>query len=311
MDNYPSGLKYSVKKFIDHDTPRKVQFMDTGEKRSLPDEVLTDDGYCVVDSITEPIYEDQHKFQYKINAEGFRSQHFKTLDKDSTNILYAGCSMTYGVGLPEEYTWHSLLTSLIKERLHPEVESFNVASPGASIHEIVRNCFIFFEKYGNPDYLFISVSDIERSISFDNSDEKFKQIIPSEFNLTQKMSKQLIYALSSINTANNWLLCADIMFMLESYCKSAGIKLVWTSWVRQQADDWDSLKFANYLKTEDYNIRTWYSPITGEEKPDGLEDNADGLPYWDYARDGSHPGLLWSRTVSKKFIDEIEKRWFE
>lgn len=308
MDKYTTPLTHNVKKFIEHDKPGKIQSMDAEEKKSL--EILDDNGYYIADSLAEPIYEEQYKFQYKLNSEGFRSQHFKTLDKNYTNILYSGCSMTFGYGLPENYIWPTLLTSLIKEKLPIEIESFNVASPGASIHEIVRNCFIFFEKYGNPNYLFISVPDVNRSISFDSSDTKFKQIIPSKFKLRRKMSKDLIYALSHINTSNNWLLGADIMFMLELYCKSAGINLLWTSWEREQAEEWNSLKFTNYFKTEDYNVKTWYQPINGEPKPEGLKENLENLPYWGYARDGSHPGVLWSKTVSKKFIDEIEKRWF-
>lgn len=309
MQKYNSQLPIGVKKFIDHSAPRQVQFMESGEKRVAPEEVLDDDGYILVDSITEPIFKEDTKFQYKINSNGFRSQHFKKMDPGNLNILYAGCSMTYGVGLPEEYIWPTLVSEGIKE-INPnkQVESFNVATPGASIHEIVRNCFIFFENYGNPDYLLVSLSDIERSISYDNSDEKFKQIIPSEFNLTQKMSKQLIYALASVNTANNWLIASDIMFMLESYCKAAGINLIWTTWKRDQALEWAELPFKNYLKTESYGIQTWYSPLNKEDRAKNIKDNVDNLPYWEFARDGAHPGTLWTKELSKKFLDEIKRR---
>jgi hypothetical protein len=304
-----SSLPTSVKKFIDHNTPRKVQFMGDFRESNRPKEFINDGGYCVVDSITEPIYKEELKFQYSMNSDGFRSQHFKVLKKEDTNILYAGCSMTFGVGLPYEYIWPNLLSNKIKNKMPlNNIESFNVASPGASIHEILRNCFIFFENYGNPDYLFVSVPDIERSISFDNSDEKFKQIIPSEVNLTQKMSKQLIYALSSINSANNWLLCSDFMLILETYCRASGIKLIWTTWLNTQAEDWQSLKFKNYLKTEGDGIITWYSPLNGQEKPKGLKENTESLPYWNYGRDGAHPGTQWSIHVADRFLIELEKR---
>lgn len=309
MQKYDSQLPSGVKKFIDHTAPRQVQFMESGEKRVSPKEVLDDEGYILVDSITEPIFKEDIKFQYKINSDGFRSQHFKKMNPDNLNVLYAGCSMTYGVGLPEEYIWPTLVSNGIKE-MNPgkQVESFNVAAPGASIHEIVRNCFIFFESYGNPHYLFVSLSDIERSISYDNADQKFKQIIPSEFNLTQKMSKQLIYALASVNTANNWLIASDMMFMLESYCKSAGINLIWTTWKRDQAFEWSELPFKDYLKTESHDVQTWYSPLNKENRPKDIRDNIDNLPYWEFARDGAHPGTLWTKELSKKFLDEIKRR---
>ena len=103
-----SSLPTAVKKFIDHNTPRKVQFMGDFRESNKPKEFINDSGYCIVDSITEPIYEEELKFQYSMNTHGFRSQHFKVLKKEDINILYAGCSMTFGVGLPYEYIWPNL-----------------------------------------------------------------------------------------------------------------------------------------------------------------------------------------------------------
>lgn len=42
------------------------------------------------------------EFEYKFNSSGFRSPEFTD---SGTDILFVGCSLTVGVGLPEENTW--------------------------------------------------------------------------------------------------------------------------------------------------------------------------------------------------------------
>ena len=51
---------------------------------------------------------DSAKFTYKFNSEGFRSEEFK-----SDSILFLGCSITQGIGMPIDDIFPMLVLSLI------------------------------------------------------------------------------------------------------------------------------------------------------------------------------------------------------
>ena len=86
-------------------------------QESGPDHYMSDDGYLYTTLLnSHPENGKGPKFQYRLNSNGFRSDHFKKLDTSNINILFAGCSFTFGEGLPEEYTWPRLLENNIKHK---------------------------------------------------------------------------------------------------------------------------------------------------------------------------------------------------
>ena len=64
------------------------------------------------------------KIEYKINSHGFRSKHFDEIDRP---IVCFGCSFTYGVGLPEEYTWPDMVSK------HFDIPAYNLGVPGMGL----------------------------------------------------------------------------------------------------------------------------------------------------------------------------------
>lgn len=284
-----------------------------GDMSKLQDLSVDEDGYTHTKTITERVFYEDSQFKYKLNSDNFRSQHFKKLKEEDINILYSGCSFTYGVGQPEQYTWPALLTEKIKEKFNTEkVESFNVAYPGASIHEIIRNCFAFFENFGNPDYVFLLVPDVNRSICFIESEDEYKAINPSGQNLDRSLPKELIHEMESYSGENRWLIAADLMSMLEAYCNSNNIKLVWTTWINHQEDPWKILNFKNYFFPKLNAPKLWYHPKDNEKPPFPVtlsEPNDLGLPYWEFARDGRHPGTCWTTNEAKKFFNALNNRY--
>lgn len=67
-------------------------------------------------------WHDKH-FQYEIHDTGFR---FTELPKE-VDIAVFGCSFTFGIGLPKELLWHSLLADKLK------TSCINFGLPGSSI----------------------------------------------------------------------------------------------------------------------------------------------------------------------------------
>jgi len=121
---------------------------------------------------------------YKINSHGLRSEEFKK-DHDGKHIVFAGCSNTFGIGSRLEDIWaHKLYKRISKEE---KVSGyFNIGSPGATISEVSYQIFVYCQKYGYPDVVFINFPNYYREylVILDMYSEKF---IPDEITLNKKM----------------------------------------------------------------------------------------------------------------------------
>jgi hypothetical protein len=275
------------------------------DKNDIPHEV-DKDGYLIVHKAkNEEIKNEELYFDYKINSSGYRSQHFKELDTGSINIVYAGCSFTYGEGLPEEYTWPHLLTKKI-EKDHPgkNVEYFNLSQPGAGVHQVIRVCFDYFKKYGNPDYLFLMLPDVMRGISWVDHRSMYETLIPDINNIEAGPFYKKYF--QSVIAENFWLLASDLMHIMEQYCEAAGITLLWDGW--HDAAIWPDLNYGNRIirKTIDTPlIRTEYSK---RHQVGVFPENLNALPYWECARDGGHPGTCWTVYQSESYYENLQRR---
>lgn len=243
------------------------------------------------------------EFEYIINEFGFRSEQFKKLNKENYNILYAGCSFTFGTGLPENLTWHNMLTEKIKDKIkNKEVKYYNVGSGGLDIISIVKNVYTFINLYGIPDQIFILVPEVTRAQIYDgNKYVQFtykKNILFSENKRTEKVyMKNLIYENAFFN-------CSSILYGLESFCNNLNIQMLWTSWNSNDFKFFNKLNFKNYINIETPLTTYTNDPRNGPNYHHDLPINKNQLPYWEHARDLEHPGTCFSENVSKLYYDK-------
>lgn len=94
---------------------------------------------------------------YKLNSAGLRSDEFKK-NPGSPHILFAGCSVTCGIGVNLQDTWAYKLYS----DFNNPSGFFNISLPGGSPIEIISNIFKYIDQYGKPDYIFILLPPIHR-----------------------------------------------------------------------------------------------------------------------------------------------------
>jgi len=92
---------------------------------------------------------------YRANSYGYRSNEFSP----ETSLLSAGCSFTFGVGVPEDAIWANVLAKKLG------LPVANVSRPGASIPWIVETIFTYFEKFGHPKYLLCLFPDESRTLA--------------------------------------------------------------------------------------------------------------------------------------------------
>lgn len=115
---------------------------------------------------------------YSVNKNHLRSDDFKK-KHDGLHILFAGCSVTAGEGLPLDYTWSKIVYNKIKEESNVS-GYYNIAQPGASPIDIVEQIITYTGEFGNPDIIFVNFPDIDREKNYhkgmDTSHEEMTRI---------------------------------------------------------------------------------------------------------------------------------------
>ena len=82
--------------------------------------------------------------------------------------MFAGCSVTWGTGLPIEDTWSYKLYKDFAS--HEELSGyFNLSYPGAASTEIIHNIMKYIKRYGKPDKIFLMLPEIMRGVHFEKS----------------------------------------------------------------------------------------------------------------------------------------------
>ena len=111
-------------------------------------------------------------FDYTVYKHGFR-----VLPEDSTKpiILFAGCSMTFGIGLPVEDTW----ADMVAKELGYDTQYLNISIPGSGPDAQIVNLHWALDNY-KIDRIFWFMSDPHRQVVYQN--EKFYCYVPPDNN---------------------------------------------------------------------------------------------------------------------------------
>lgn len=206
--------------------------------------------------------------EYRLNSYGYRGPEFNS----NTDLLFAGCSFTYGTGIPEDGIWGSLIAQQMNMSYN------NISSSGASIDWIVRQLFAYFKKYGNPKTLLclfpnptkiFFASDSEILISDDGYVEKTTQDIhglKSLFSTTlhraleprdrPEYSKKPHKLEDVVSMDFVIQTCMQSIRSLEQYCRATGINFYWSTWskdfsfILEQQGLVDLYDFNNYVRLD-------------------------------------------------------------
>lgn len=172
---------------------------------------------------------------YKVNSMGYRSDEFI----ENRDMVFAGCSQTFGFGIFNEGVWGNILSSKIG------IKSHNLGVGGASTQYTVQNLIGFFKEYGNPKNLFCLFPEFTRCQM--KSDVDFmKSKTERRFGLRGRQSYRLLRALHSeeilkysaapheaeemIPPEFIFSMTLDYIRMLEIYCDLNNITLRWGTW---------------------------------------------------------------------------------
>ena len=158
---------------------------------------------------------------YRSNSSFFRSDEFSK-KHDGLHILFAGCSITFGDGMFEEYSWPYLVHQKISQSMKTS-GLYNIAFPGANHSDIILQIFKYINEYGNPDLIFINFPDIERQI---------------EHGMGKTVTSEVV---------------SGLYMTLELYCKSQDIRLISFSWDDVANKNYSKLKKEGWTYKESPN----------------------------------------------------------
>jgi hypothetical protein len=107
---------------------------------------------------------------YKLNSFGLRCDEF-TKEHDGKHVVFGGCSISFGDGLPDEYSWTRIVYDTLgsKEKLSGY---FNLSFPGASNIFIFLQALKYIQIWGCPDLLILNLPDSEREFYHSEEDSR-------------------------------------------------------------------------------------------------------------------------------------------
>lgn len=99
---------------------------------------------------------------YSLNSSGLRCDEFAA-NRKGLDVLFAGCSITFGDGMLEEYVWPKVVYDALSSTQETS-GYYNIAGPGFNHFDIYYQIFKYLELYGNPEYIFVNFPDLNRAV---------------------------------------------------------------------------------------------------------------------------------------------------
>lgn len=232
----------------------------------------------------ESINADESTFSYSLNSYGYRSDEFDSEHREN-DVLFAGCSFTFGEGLPINENWSGQIYEYFKNSGITD-RYLSVSYPGGSINLIVHSIFKYLEMFNKPKTIMMLVPDAERSIFFDSTHSFSINPVPNNFD------KDIFWKSFDNAIMNSWVTIRQ----LEILCKYAGIRFIWSAWNPEQQEAYKHMKFTNYLYMNDELI---HNNINYGE--------LGNFKYIEKARDRAHPGAAYFNGVKNLFLKEYNE----
>jgi len=200
---------------------------------------------------------------YNINEFGFRGKAYK-----DSEIIVSGCSITFGIGVPESGRWGSLLSNKINKNI------MNLGSPGASVESMSANIIQYCLNNKMPKEIFCLFPDFFRKMVV--ADKEFYKTKGNKWaeklnNLSYTFSNPKVsvldsdsifmeiedqkYIEDSVSPHQLILNSVNAIYVLESFCLSNNINLNWTTW-----DLASALVMENLVKLKDFKLKN-YTPF--------------------------------------------------
>lgn len=195
--------------------------------------------------------------EYIGNSYGHRSPE----PSAQTELVMAGCSQTFGMGVAQEKIWTEELASRLG------MSHATYAAPGWSVQDITSAIMRHVDVYGKPKMVVVLLPDYKRTVlplRFDvntflgrNNRGVVEETIVTTLNYANKDAKNAdgprdkyikkpydLYEVIPFELP--FYLSAQSLATLVSFCNASEIKLVWSSWHQPILDLYKALSLEGY-----------------------------------------------------------------
>jgi hypothetical protein len=265
---------------------------------------------------------------YEINSLGLRGE----VDLDA-EVLASGCSITFGIGLPEEGRWTNLLSNKINKNI------MNLGNPGGSIATICNNIVHYCMNNKMPKEIFCLMPDFVRNMVV--VDKEFYKSGVKRDGVGTKDYLELMFCNPTIKTDGNVVVmetkdkrniedsvsphqlilnAVNYIYMLESFCLVNNIKLYWTIWDRPSSMVMEKLSMLENFKLKNFvpfypkhatdQLNMFIKNTCASDHDSEFKDNVcwpSGSDYSiiDYKKhpEMSHPGIHFQHHIAEFFYN--------
>ncbi len=278
---------------------------------------------------------DKEVNDYHINNFSFRDNK-DWVSGEPADIVALGCSHTFGLGVPEEYSW----PSIIKLKTNKTVA--NLGMTGASAEKIMDSFLFYLDRVGTPKYVLgcfpdhFRYSQIIDGATWLGDKEKMgifksKKIItgtrPADYFTGEIHLKDKIiqlpadprYVIPMEECLSQYI---SSIYIIEKVCKILNIKFYWGTWMGLTGEIF--LKNLFLQKNFCLNKNNFIEDITpktlslttdvpfDEGKCNSthemnVEDYEKYQEMWKIASDKSHLGIHWQHHTAESFYEEMNK----
>lgn len=254
-------------------------------------------------------------FTYKRNSYGFRCDEFNNNDK--IKILYGGCSITEGIGLPIEHTWAYFLNEHISNDIKNTFSFYNISEGGVGINAIVRYIYVTL-KYKNfiPDFILLLLPQYTRTQFFIkklNNDESYIEAfnygpgwIPEHAKKEHNNITQGLLIRDRINESFKNIL------LLKLLLESLNIPFYFMTWdykkITYENELIHNLSFVDLIKhySCDDIVHNFLDVQFFSEEV--ISNNIEKMFSYNKARDGMHPGPNVHYDFSKRLYSVLKTK---
>jgi hypothetical protein len=249
---------------------------------------------------THPIFRKEN-ITYQFNSHGYRCPEFSLRDQshNAVNVVFFGCSVTFGMGLPEENTYPAVFTRLLQDYLGVPAINWNLGFNGASADSLSRNLISVISVL-KPDIILLTFPPTagRREYISDNgrffpcqprkltNDFLLANIVDPELAAVYKANNKLFSQYNNaLNLFKNYTVC-------ESLCDRGKIMRLFAGCKYSLFDDMKHLICKE--KLIDYSIY----PLAEKYQ----ENPAIGL-----AQDMKHPGVQPNQELAEAFFTRLQE----
>jgi len=210
-------------------------------------------------------------FTYSYNNHGLRCDNFD-LPSD-INIVFLGCSVTEGIGLPIEDTWSYQLLSKIRQKTNKNIPYWNLAIGGTGI-DTQSSLLHWFGKINKIDYVFSLIPSLSRREYLFNHDH---------------IQYWNIYLKNHIPIDE--LFSDDNYQYYQTYRSLTIIESIVSNRATMYCTSWDLSNATDILHKKELSSLNYFPSV---------------IQNIEHARDGCHPGPTYHKNLANEFWTRTE-----